>query len=214
MDDSFEQGKAALISGIESDARAEAEQIVAEAEKSCADLAENSRQHVASLLADAEKKAAAQSRAVSDKILAGVDLEIRRKRMQMEETLHREILDAVKERIRGMTATPQYRQILMQWVAEAAAGLDAQRAEINASAGERALIDKAFMAAASELARKSSGRETAFSLSDAPPLAGQGIILSAADGRIAFNNQVTTRIDRLRREIRKLIYEKLFAGGK
>jgi vacuolar-type H+-ATPase subunit E/Vma4 len=47
-------------------------------------------------------------------------------------------------------------------------------------------------------------------LSDTPPLKSQGVVLTAADGRTAFNNQVKTRMLRKQREIRMLIYNALF----
>ena len=44
-------------------------------------------------------------------------------------------------------------------------------------------------------------------------LQAQGVVLTAADGRTAFNNQVPTRMLRRQREIRKLIYDVLFTGN-
>jgi vacuolar-type H+-ATPase subunit E/Vma4 len=41
-------------------------------------------------------------------------------------------------------------------------------------------------------------------------LQSQGVVLTAADGRTAFNNQVKTRMLRNRREIQTLIYNTLF----
>ena len=52
------------------------------------------------------------------------------------------------------------------------------------------------------------------SLRDANPLKRQGVVVTAADGRTAYNNQVTTRIQRKEREIRMLIYDKLFADDR
>jgi vacuolar-type H+-ATPase subunit E/Vma4 len=65
----------------------------------------------------------------------------------------------------------------------------------------------------SEIARriqKQTGRQTSLTLSDARPLQSQGVVLTAADGRTAFNNQVRTRMLRKQREIRMLIYDTLF----
>jgi len=47
-------------------------------------------------------------------------------------------------------------------------------------------------------------------LSEEEPLKSQGVVLTAADGRTAFNNQVKTRILRHKREIQTLIYNALF----
>jgi ATP-dependent protease HslVU (ClpYQ) peptidase subunit len=45
-------------------------------------------------------------------------------------------------------------------------------------------------------------------------LKSQGIVLTAADGRTAFNNQVRTRMLRNQRKIRTLIYNKILAGDR
>jgi vacuolar-type H+-ATPase subunit E/Vma4 len=58
--------------------------------------------------------------------------------------------------------------------------------------------------------RKQTGGQVELTLSDAGPLKSQGVILTAADGRTAFNNQVRTRMLRNKREIQMLIYNSLF----
>jgi vacuolar-type H+-ATPase subunit E/Vma4 len=51
-------------------------------------------------------------------------------------------------------------------------------------------------------------------LSAAPPLKSQGVVLTALDGRTAFNNQVKTRLQRSQRQIRTLIYDALFTDNR
>jgi vacuolar-type H+-ATPase subunit E/Vma4 len=42
------------------------------------------------------------------------------------------------------------------------------------------------------------------------PLPGQGVVLLGREGRLAYNNQVATRLLRRQTEIRKLIYDTLW----
>jgi vacuolar-type H+-ATPase subunit E/Vma4 len=51
-------------------------------------------------------------------------------------------------------------------------------------------------------------------LSETLPLKSQGVVLTAADGRTAYNNQVKTRILRKEREIRMAIYNTLFTDNR
>ena len=45
-------------------------------------------------------------------------------------------------------------------------------------------------------------------------LKGQGVVLTTMDGRMAFNNQIRTRMLRKQRQIQKQVYDRLFAGDR
>ena len=76
-----EKGKAELISGIESDARVEEEQIIKEAEKLAAEKRKYSEKKIEALLNDARSEAQKQSEAIMNKMLSAVELELRRHSM-------------------------------------------------------------------------------------------------------------------------------------
>jgi vacuolar-type H+-ATPase subunit E/Vma4 len=97
---------------------------------------------------------------------------------------------------------------------EAAIGLDAESVQINASETERKLIDDRLLSEVKDRIHEQTGRQVTLTLSDAQPLKHQGVILTAADGRTAFNNQVRTRMLRNKREIQTLIYNTLFVDDK
>ena len=109
-----------------------------------------------------------------------------------------------------MTGDENYRSVLVNWITEAAVGLGAESARINASEKERALISDHMLSEIARRIQKNTGKQVSLTLSDAKPLQSQGVVLTAADGRTAFNNQVKTRILRKQREIRTLIYDTLF----
>jgi vacuolar-type H+-ATPase subunit E/Vma4 len=100
---------------------------------------------------------------------------------------------------------------LIGWLTEAAIGLDAKSARVDASAQELRLIDERMLSEVSRRVRRQTGRQIELTLSDEEPLKSQGVVLTAADGRTAFNNQVRTRMLRKKREIQMLIYNTLFA---
>jgi vacuolar-type H+-ATPase subunit E/Vma4 len=81
---------------------------------------------------------------------------------------------------------------------------------VNASAPERELLTPSLLARAEETARPFANVRLA--LSEDPPLDGQGVVLSDAAGRLAYNNQVATRFLRARTAIRKTIQAELFGG--
>jgi len=94
-------------------------------------------------------------------------------------------------------------------VVEAAIGLGADEAEVNASPDELRLIDAAFLKEARDKVKELVLRKVTVTRSASTPLLLQGIVMSSADGRTAYNNQIRTRLLRNQSAIRKLIYERL-----
>ncbi len=205
-----DNGSKALISGIEKDAKKEAERIIKEAEKRAAELNMYTEKQVDSIIKEADEKAKAQSEAITKKVLSGVDIEVRRKLLYMKEKIFSEILGRVKEEFRKLIKEPDYRDVLLDWIVEAAVGLGAEEAEVRVSEDEMGLIDVQLLKKAEKQVKKFSGKNIKLNISDSSSGTQQGIVLTAADSRTAFNNQVSTRLLRKQREIRNIIYRELF----
>ena len=212
--ESVEKGKAALISGIEADARAEEQEIIKEAQKQVSEKRKYSEKRIESLLNDALKEAEKQAEAVKNKVICGVELEVKRCSLRSRDSAMQEILNRVEKKLNSMASDANYRSVLISWITEAAIGLDVESAEINASEKERLLVDDQLLSEVKEKIHTHSGRQVALRLSDAQPLKSRGVVLTAADGCTAFNNQVKTRMLRNQREIQMLIYKALFADNR
>jgi V/A-type H+/Na+-transporting ATPase subunit E len=211
--DSAEKGTAAMIAGIEEDARREEQRIIAEAENQAAEKRKYGQKKVESLLSDTRQKADQEVAALRRKAVSSAEREIRRRLLQARDALMQDIMGKVEKKFSAMVETPEYRSVLIAWIAEAAIGLDAESAHIDASETERPLIDDTLLSEAKERVKSQTGKEITLSVSDGPPLESQGVLLTTVDGRIAFNNQVKTRISRKRREIQTLIYDAVFAAS-
>ncbi len=205
-----EQGKAALISGIEADARAEEQRLLADAQAQAAEKKKYAQQRIDSILDEARSKAAEQVESIKRKAISGVELEIKRRSLQVRDSLIQDLTDRVEQRLAAMIDGPDYRTVLTNWIVEAAIGLDAEAATVNASQRERPLIDTAMLEQARQAVLSKTGKHVTLTLSDAPPLKGQGVVLTSHDGRMAFNNQVRTRMLRKQRQMHRLIYDGLF----
>ena len=208
--ETVDKEKAALISGIEADARAEEEKIIKEAEAQAAEKRQHSEKKIESLLIDAREKAKEQAQTAKSKIISAAEREVKRSFMRVQDSIVQDIMDRVEKKLRSMTGNENYRSVLVNWITEAAIGLGAESARINASKEERALINDHMLSEIARRIQKQTGRQISLTLSDANPLQSQGVVLTAADGRTAFNNQVRTRMLRKQREIRTLIYNTLF----
>jgi vacuolar-type H+-ATPase subunit E/Vma4 len=212
--ESVEKEKAALISGIETDARAEEEKIIREAENQAAEKRKYSEKRIESLLNDARQKAEEQAETVKRKIISGAELEVKRCSMRARDAVMQDIMGRVEKKLSSMTGDADYRSVLINWITEAAIGLDAETAQVNASEKERTLINDQLLSEAKAKIHTQTGRQVALTLSDVQPLKSQGVVLTAADGRTAFNNQIKTQMLRNQREIRMLIHNTLFADNR
>jgi vacuolar-type H+-ATPase subunit E/Vma4 len=134
--------------------------------------------------------------------------------MLVQNAVMQNIMDRVEEKLNSITSDTGYTSVLVNWITEAAIGLDAEAAHVNASEKERTLINDQLLSEVKEKIHTRTGRQVALTLSDTQSLKSQGVVLTAADGRTAFNNQVRTRMLRNEREIRTLIYNTLFTGNK
>jgi vacuolar-type H+-ATPase subunit E/Vma4 len=213
--ESSDKDRAALISDLEADAGVEAEGIIKDAENQAAEKRRYGAKQIASLLAEARKKAQEQAEAIEKRALSAADLEIKRRSMGARDAVMRDIMGRVEKRFEAMIDdVPRYRAVLVDWIAEAAVGLGTESAEVNASERERASIDAQLLAEAAARAQAQTHRQVTLTLSAGQPLKSQGVVLTAADGRTAFNNQVRTRLQRSQRRIRTLIYDALFTDNR
>jgi len=202
-----------LISGIEADARFEEERLVKDAETQAAEKIKYARKKADSLMDEARDKATAQGERIKQKAISEAEREIKRRALRMRDTLTQDIVTRTGEKLNAMIGDPDYRTILGNWITEAAIGLGADAAQVNASAPELPLIDESLLADVRERVNVQTGKPITLTISDAEPLEPQGVVLTTVDGRMAFNNQVETRIARKRREIQMLIYNAVFTGG-
>jgi vacuolar-type H+-ATPase subunit E/Vma4 len=202
-----------LVARILADGRAEAARLVEEAGRTAAQRAATAAEDARAAERQARERAAERVVALRRNTGSRINVEARRARLRVRDRMVREAEDAVRARLAAMVGTPEYRRMLSGWIAEAAVGLGEPEAEVNASAPERALLDATLLAEAERDVRESVGREVRLRVSAAPPLLGQGVLLSSRNGRLAYNNQVATRLLREQARIRALIHGTLFAGA-
>jgi vacuolar-type H+-ATPase subunit E/Vma4 len=107
-------------------------------------------------------------------------------------------------------AEPAYLEVIKKWIVEGVCGLDSDAVFVNASQIERKLITGRVLTAAAQRVKEITGRDVDMKLSPEPALRAQGITVTAADGRTAFNNQVEARLNRYNQRIQSMIYDTLF----
>ena len=192
-----------LIKGIEKDAQNEAQGIIAAAEEVAANRRTSGKLKLDSIMKEAQESAKQRVMEIKRNNGSTIVMETRRLRLKVRDQIINQILKLVKEGLKKMIENPEYTALLQDLIVEASIGLNLDRASVNASAIERDRIDGQTLKRAEKEFKALTDRELRLEIASEPPLPGQGIVLTSPDKRIAFNNQVATRLLRYQSEIRK-----------
>ncbi len=203
-------GKERLIRGIEEEARAEAERLLAAARQAAGSRLRDAERQAAGILEEARRKAREQVESIRRRSASAITLQIRRIALRSRGEAILRVRERVDRRLQEMVRDPTYREILLGWIVEAAIGLNLPEARLSVSAGERRWIDGRLLRQAEEKVQALTGHPVRLEPSTQPPPAAQGVLLTSPDGRIAYNNQVPARIARSEPAIRRIIHEELF----
>ncbi len=199
-----------LLSGIAQDAETEARRIVEEACQATAERKAAAESQIAGIMEEARRKGAEQAESLRRQIASSAKMEAKRIGLKERKRAIQLVLEQARDRLERLLETPEYREVLMGWIVEAAIGLGLPEAKVNASVRELKLIDETLLAEAERRVLELTGRKVHLLKADAQPLLAQGVVLVGRDGRLQFNNQVTTRLLRLQTKIRKIIYDTLW----
>ncbi len=193
-----------LVNGILADARKKADEIMSKASGDAA-----------SILADAEERARKGVEAEE----RSLDLRLEQIRLRKEsarksldriselrslDSSYAEVMDEVSRRLDQMTSQPEFRSVLISWIAEAVIGLDRKEAKVAFSEKTPVTPDMLRDAEAEVLRRTGAS----VSLSEDPErLSEGGVSVSSLDGKVSYNNQLPVRIRRFQRDIKRIIQE-------
>jgi vacuolar-type H+-ATPase subunit E/Vma4 len=209
MENSQDNGKEKLIDDIRLDARKEADRIIEEARKVIEQRTQEAEKKIAAIREETARITASQSAAIAKNSRSSTTVETRRISLKMQEELVREIMGGVEKRLLDLTGTPAYRRILTDWICEAAIGLSVAEAAVTASSRDLPLIDGALLREAEKKVFDLTGKKVSLVKAEDAPCPAQGVVLTARNGKLAFNNCVPTRIMRNQVTIRKIIHNAL-----
>ncbi len=200
---------ASLLSGISQEAEDEVRRITQETELQAQEIVEGGRRKATAIRHEAEEKGKQQYDETLRKNEQAIEAEQRKIRLKTQEQLFNQAMRRVKEKLRGLTESPDYSSILKGWIVEAAIGLSEEQLTVNGSETEMELITDDLLRQAEAEVKSMTGRRVKIEKADAAPLQKQGIFLTAREGRLAFNNLVEARLERYSTVIRRMIYRRM-----
>jgi vacuolar-type H+-ATPase subunit E/Vma4 len=191
-----------LLDGIIANAKAESATILERASAEEFELAEMYRLKIQEAK-DAEQRA---MQAQLDEILRKEESAMRNTQrksvLQQGDYLWSLVMDSVSRKMGVLVSKPSYKEILVHWIAEAVIGLDRDTAVVRCSFKEK--VTPQMLKEAEALVLANTGRIVSLSFNN-EPLSAQGVVVSSVDGKVAYNNQVATRIGRYGRELKDLM---------
>ena len=194
----------ALIDGIISEARKKAEKIIDDAAREAGRIMEDAHE-------EAERKKEAEKRAADVRLGAIRLKEESAKRsidrlteLKMMDYSYSVVMERVGKEFETLAKEGKLRDSIVSWIAEAAIGLDKSSAVVSSSVLYP--VDDSMLRDAERLVKAKTGASLSLS-HDERKTNELGVIASSIDGKISYNNLLSTRIRRLMKEIRKIVQE-------
>jgi len=194
-----EQDIELLARAIMSEARKSAEQLHVEAREKADAIHKHAQEQAASerkaILARAQEEAdrlRSQSSATSQ-------LKARSTQLEQREKVLNNVFDQVRKQLIEVKKRPDYREIAAMLAREALTQLKTAEAEISADeTAQRSLkLD--------ELSRELNGKFIVGKTLEE----GTGVVVSAAEGKLYYDNTLETRLERLQNSLRSSVYKTL-----
>jgi vacuolar-type H+-ATPase subunit E/Vma4 len=199
---SVEENVQTLSRAVLSEARAEAEQVLADAR----DRADAIRKH-AQEQAKAERQAILeharqQAQRVGSQCLAAARLQARKLRLERREKLLDEVFHASRERMSTILQWTEYPEIVREWIREAVVYLRSKRARVWADEHTHKVL------AGGLLDELSQELDVQLELKE-PMEHGLGVITETIDGHLVYDNTLEARLERQKDQLRGPAYRLL-----
>ena len=199
-----------LIAGITDQAKAEAEAIIKETEHFVTERKAAIDSQIKTLLDQAGIQAEKQIKIIESTRDTRISVANRKKELQMRDSVVRNVLDRAKKQFLASNPTDTVRETLHAWIVEGALALNNQEVYINTSDRDSTIVREELPKVEATV-KSLTGRKVTLKLSSEPPITGFGVMLTSADGAVAFDNRLETRFLRYQSQILRHIHEGLFS---
>jgi len=186
---------------IQEQSQTEAEAILRQAEKEARKIMENAQAEAEKVRSNILKKAEMQAEAVRRRIFSSVHLEIKRKILEDREALLSRLFQKVEDKLNTFRTHRDYVAFLKKLLMEGVLALDAEALRILAGEIEKKLLTRKVLSEIEKELASKKGKTVTLSLSDETLTEG-GVVLVSSDGRTKFDNRFSTRMERMKDEMR------------
>lgn len=198
----IEEGIQALSHAVESEARAEAKQILDDARAKADATRQRAQEQANAQRAEVMKRAQTEATRIRGQAIATTQLKARTVQLEQREKLLNNAFQAAQQKIAGISQWKDYPQIARSLLRESLQRLGAPSARIRTDAKTRAVLTDDVAAAI--------GKELGVQVQFGEPLQeGTGVVVETLDQHRQYDNTLETRASRLQNTLRSRVYHLL-----
>jgi len=201
------EGAETIIQEINREAEEKIRYILEEARKEAERIREEARKRAEARAEWVLRKARTQAETEKQRIIAGARLEVRKKRLEVQESLIREVISALRDRLAEL-GDEEYFPMLVDLTAEALKELGVEKAVLRSNERTLKLLEARLQEFRGGVSSK-LGREVEIHLGEPIATTG-GILVETQDGSVRVDNTFEARIERFESELRAKIAGALF----
>ena len=201
------EGAELIIQEINREAEQKIQYILSEAQEEAEKIKAEARKRAEAKAEWILRKARTQAEIEKQRIIANARLEVRKKRLQVQEELIREVIEALRERLAELPEE-EYFPMLVDLTAKAVEELGSKNIVVRSNEKTLGLISARLDEFMKALAEK-LGKEVKVSLGEPVKTIG-GVIVENPDGTVRVDNTFEARIERFESELRAEIAKALF----
>lgn len=198
-----EQDIELLARAIMMEAREDAERLHAEAREKAEAIRRRAQEQAESERQAILARAREEAERLQSQTSATSQLKARSAQLEQREKILNEVFEEVRRQLGGVTKRPNFAEIANMLAREALTQLGVAEAEIRADAAAQKALNL------NSLSKELNGK---FGFGK-PLEEGTGVVVSAAGGKLQYDNTLETRLERLRGPLRSSVY-KVLMGDK
>ncbi|HII06213.1 MAG TPA: V-type ATP synthase subunit E [Methanotrichaceae archaeon] len=187
-------------------------------------ILQEARKDADEIQGESEKTAQAKKQAILTKgeqlaereqqrVLADAKMQVKREIFDVKEDLIKKAFGDAETRLKRLADAPEYGNILKKLIVESGVVVGGGPLEVLVRGKDKALLSEEALADLGKEISKTTGKDTALSLSEETITTIGGSIVRSKSGSIEADNTIESRISRLRSELRFKVAEILFGGA-
>lgn len=201
------EGAKLIIDEIHREAEQKINYIIKEAMKQAEQIKKEAERRAQSKAEWIIRKAQTQAEIEKSRIIANAKLEIRRKRLQIQEAFINEVFTGLKERLSSLPEK-EYFEIVKNLILQAVEELGETRVRISSNEATLQMIAGNIEEVKSVL-KGELGKEINIEIGTKKETIG-GVVVENQEGNVRVDNTFEARIERLQSELRSVIAKALF----
>lgn len=204
---SVDENIEALSHALHNEAKAEAEQIMADARAKTEAIRKRAQDQAAAERKEILERAQQEADRLRSQVVATTQMKARTEELAHREKLLDTVFTTARQQLNTVEQWSDYHEIALRLVKEAVAQLRAKDVKLKVDPRTREVLTDAVMADLS--------KELNVKLTMGEPLQqGTGVVVETADGHLQFDNTLETRLNRLLNNLRAPVYRILIGEPK